>query len=213
MKKIKYNTNKFNFAEQLQNLFNIEKLDSINDLVPVFERKNDQNTKYHKLYYDWIRQDKSKLLYENFINEVVRPLYDESIVYQAIPTFRVCYPNNIAVGEFHKDKHYRNIEWAEKVNELNYFMPLTNAFDTNTIWVESEEDKGDFAPMNCNYGEIIQWDGSNLSHGNKLNKTGKCRISVDFRVIKKSEYIESNQSSINTSIKFAIGGYYKVTKK
>ena len=92
-------------------------------------------------------------------------------------------------------------------------MPLTNAFDTNTIWVESEEDKGDFAPMNCNYGEIIQWDGSNLSHGNKLNKTGKCRISVDFRVIKKSEYIESNQSSINTSIKFAIGGYYKVTKK
>lgn len=213
MKKIKYNTNKFNFAEQLQNLFNIEKLDSINDLVPVFERKNDQNTKYHKLYYDWIRQDNSKLLYENFINEVVRPLYDESIVYQAIPTFRVCYPNNIAVGEFHKDKHYRNIEWAEKVNELNYFMPLTNAFDTNTIWVESEEDKGDFAPMNCNYGEIIQWDGSNLSHGNKLNKTGKCRISVDFRVIKKSEYIESNQSSINTSIKFAIGGYYKVTKK
>ena len=187
MKKIKYNTNKFNFAEQLQNLFNIEKLDSINDLVPVFERKNDQNTKYHKLYYDWIRQDNSKLLYENFINEVVRPLYDESIVYQAIPTFRVCYPNNIAVGEFHKDKHYRNIEWAEKVNELNYFMPLTNAFDTNTIWVESEEDKGDFAPMNCNYGEIIQWDGSNLSHGNKLNKTGKCRISVDFRVIKKSE--------------------------
>ena len=213
MKKIKYNTNKFNFAEQLQNLFNIEKLDSINDLVPVFERKNDQNTKYHKLYYDWIRQDNSKLLYENFINEVVRPLYDESIVYQAIPTFRVCYPNNIAVGEFHKDKNYRNIEWAEKVNELNYFMPLTNAFDTNTIWVESEEDKGDFAPMNCNYGEIIQWDGSNLSHGNKLNKTGKCRISVDFRVIKKSEYIESNQSSINTSIKFAIGGYYKVTKK
>ena len=203
MKKIKYNTNKFNFAEQLQNLFNIEKLDSINDLVPVFERKNDQNTKYHKLYYDWIRQDNSKLLYENFINEVVRPLYDESIVYQAIPTFRVCYPNNIAVGEFHKDKHYRNIEWAEKVNELNYFMPLTNAFDTNTIWVESEEDNG----------EIIQWDGSNLSHGNKLNKTGKCRISVDFRVIKKSEYIESNQSSINTSIKFAIGGYYKVTKK
>ena len=98
MKKIKYNTNKFNFAEQLQNLFNIEKLDSINDLVPVFERKNDQNTKYHKLYYDWIRQDNSKLLYENFINEVVRPLYDESIVYQAIPTFRVCYPNNIAVG-------------------------------------------------------------------------------------------------------------------
>tara|TARA_R100001594_G_scaffold61044_3_gene95067 strand:+ start:1170 stop:1811 length:642 start_codon:yes stop_codon:yes gene_type:complete len=213
MKKIKYDINKFNFAEQLQNLFKIEKLDSINDIVPVFERKNDQNTKYHKLYYNWIRKNDSTLLYENFINEVVRPVYDEPIVYQAIPTFRVCYPNNIAVGEFHKDKHYRNKDWAEKVKELNYFLPITDAFDTNTIWVESEEDKADYSPMNCNYGEIIQWDGSNLSHGNKLNKTGKCRISVDFRVIKKSEYIESNHSTINTKTRFAIGGYYKVTKK
>ncbi len=113
------------------------------------------------------------------------------------------------VGEFHKDKHYRNGEWAAKVKEDNFFLPFTDAFDTNTIWTESEEDKGDFSPMNCNYGECIQWDGCNLMHGNKINLTGKARISVDFRVIKYSNYIPSDSESINTKIKFQIGDYYK----
>ena len=98
------------------------------------------------------------------------------------------------------------------MQELNYFLPITDAFYTNTIWAESEEDKGDYSPMNCKYGEIIQWDGSNLMHGNKINKTGKCRISVDFRVIKQSKYIESDHETINTKTKFGIGGYYKESK-
>ena len=63
--------------------------------------------------------------------------------------------------------------------------------------------------MDCNYGETIQWDGCNLTHGNKINTTGKARISVDFRVIKYSNYIPSDAESINTKIKFQIGGYYK----
>ena len=83
------------------------------------------------------------------------------------------------------------------------------AFDTNTIWVESREDRGDFAPMECRYGELIQWDGSNLMHGNKVNKTKKTRISVDFRVMSYARYKPSEHGSINTKTKFQIGGYYK----
>jgi ectoine hydroxylase-related dioxygenase (phytanoyl-CoA dioxygenase family) len=96
------------------------------------------------------------------------------------------------------------------VQEDNFFLPFTDAFDTNTIWVESEEDRGDFTPMNCNYGEIIQWDGSNLTHGNKINTTGKARVSIDFRVMKYSNYKPSEYGSINTKTKFQIGGYYKI---
>tara|TARA_B100000424_G_C22937006_1_gene498572 strand:- start:137 stop:778 length:642 start_codon:yes stop_codon:yes gene_type:complete len=211
MKKIVYNSEKFNWQNSIAKLFGVDYLHNINENVEVFKRETDQNTKFHSLFYDWIRKESTVKMYTDFINEVVRPLYDEEIVYQSIPTFRVCYPNNIAVGEFHKDKYYRNIEWAEKVKELNYFLPITDAFETNTIWVESEEDKGDYKPMNCNYGELIQWDGSNLSHGNKINKTGMCRISMDFRVIKKSNYIDSDHETINTKTKFGIGGYYKET--
>ena len=165
------------------------------------------------MFYKWIREKETLELYSKFIHDVIRPLYNEKIIYQSIPTFRVCYPNNIAVGEFHKDKYYRNRDWAEKVNELNYFLPITDAYDTNTIWVESEEDKGDYTAMNCSYGEVVQWDGSNLTHGNYINKTGKCRISMDFRVIKKSKYIDSDHKTINTKVKFGIGGYYKESKK
>ena len=112
MKYIKFNTEKFNFRDDLKTLFNVKSLDDINHNIPVFKRKNDQDTKYHKMFYKWIRSEKINLLYDRFIREVIQPIYREEIVYQAIPTFRICYPNNIAVGEFHKDKQYRNKEWG-----------------------------------------------------------------------------------------------------
>jgi hypothetical protein len=209
MVKIKYNTEEFDFQKRLENLFSVNDLASIKSNYELFERANDQSTNYHSIYYNWARTDEFINLYDSFIAKVIQPIYTEKIVYQAIPTFRICLPNNIAVGEYHKDKKYRDESWASKVKEFNYFLPFTDAFDTNTIWVESEEDKGDYAPMNCAYGECIQWDGSNLSHGNELNITGKTRVSVDFRVIAESNYIPSNSGSINTNIVFAKGGYYK----
>jgi hypothetical protein len=209
MKKINYNVNDFSFKQKLEKTFDVKELSELNDNIEIFTREKDQSTNWHKLFYNWARTNDFIELYDKFILEVIKPLYNEQIVYQAIPTFRVAYPNNIAVGEFHKDKHYRNGEWASKVKEDNFYLPFTDAFDTNTIWVESEEDKGDYIPMNCNYGECIQWDGCNLTHGNKINITGKARVSVDFRIIKYSNYVPSEYSSINTKIKFQIGGYYK----
>lgn len=209
MNKYTYDTNHYNFQDLLRSTFNVYHLDTINDNVEVFSREKDQSTKWHKLYYDLARTPEFISMYEDFIKNIVKPIYNEEIVYQAIPTFRVAYPNNIAVGEYHKDKWYRNDKWAAKVKEDNFYLPFTDAFDTNTIWVESKEDKGDFTPMNCSYGECIQWDGCNLMHGNKINTTGKARVSVDFRIIKYSNYVPSEYESINTKIKFQIGGYYK----
>jgi hypothetical protein len=209
MDKINYDRNQFPFKEKLENLFQVGNLETLNDSIEVLSREKDQSTKYHTLYYNWARTEEFKLMYEKFILNIIKPLYNEQIVYQAIPTFRVAYPNNIAVGEYHKDKWYRDADWAVEVNEDNFFLPFTDAFDTNTIWAESQEDKGDYSPMNCNYGEIIQWDGSNLTHGNKINTTGKARVSIDFRVMKYTNYKPSEQGSINTKTKFQIGGYYK----
>ena len=210
MRKIEYSIDIYTFREQLQKVFRVDDLTTLNDNVEVFTREEDQSTSWHKLYYTWARTEEFIQLYSNFIVNIIKPLYNEQVIFQTIPTFRVAYPNNIAVGEYHKDKHYRNGEWSAKVKEDNFYLPFTNAFDTNTIWAESEEDKGDFAPMNCNYGECIQWDGCNLTHGNKINNTGKARVSIDFRVIRLSNYIPSEHSSINTKAKFQIGEYYRV---
>ena len=209
MNKINYDRNRFPFKEKLQHLFEVDNLQSLNDSIEVLSREKDQSTKYHTLYYNWARTEEFISMYDEFILNVIKPLYNEQIVYQSIPTFRVAYPNNIAVGEYHKDKWYRDADWAVGVDEDNFFLPFTDAFDTNTIWAETQEDKGDYSPMNCNYGEIIQWDGSNLTHGNKINTTGKARVSIDFRVMKYTNYKPSEQGSINTKTKFQIGGYYK----
>lgn len=211
MLKFKYDTKKYNFAEKIKSIFSVQFLDEINESFFIFTRENDQNTIWHKLYYEWTKTIEFTNLYSEFIEEIIKPIYkNEMVVYQAIPNLRVAYPNNIAVGEWHKDKWYRDVNWAESVKEDNFFLPLTNAYDTNTIWVESVEDKGDFYPLNCNYGEIIKWDGSNLTHGNKINKTNKTRVSVDFRIIQYSNYKPSEFGSINTKTKFKIGNYYKL---
>lgn len=209
MKKVTYDTNKFNFQQILKDLFKCSSLDSLAMNVEVFKRENDQDTPYHRKYYEFIRTPKMVELYTSFIKKIVRPLYEESIVYQAIPTFRIAFPNNIAVGEWHKDKFYRDQAWAREVKEDNFFLPFTNAFGTNTVWVESEEDKGDYSPIECTFGELVQWDGSNLMHGNKSNTTGKTRVSVDFRVIRFSNFKNSSHGSINTNTKFSLGEYYK----
>lgn len=210
MHKHTYDTNEFCFADLLAKQFNVNKLDEINSDIDLLERQNDQSTVHHKMFYKWMEQIEFRELYHKFIRTCVRSLYKDKIVVQAKPTFRICYPNNIAVGEYHKDKWYRDGDWAASVKELNFFLPLTDAFDSNTIWVESEEDKKDFSPMNCKYGEYFQWDGPNLLHGNKINQTGKTRISIDFRVIEYKNYKPSEHGSINLGKKFKIGGYYEL---
>ena len=177
----------------------------------LFQRENDQSTVWHKCFYDKIRTDnRFDHEYMSFLSQYIKPRFNEKIVYQKIPTFRVHLPNNVSVGEFHKDKHYRDKNWAEKVQELNYFVPLTKAYGTNTIWAETEEDKGDFQEITANYGECVEWSASKLTHGNKQNLTSITRVSFDFRVVPKSRYIESDHLTINTKIPFGIGGYYEV---
>jgi len=213
MNTIKYNTNKYQFVEIVNKWLNTSHLSKLHDIKKYdrFVRENDQSTDWHKLFYENVRSDKTfNDTYKDFLFNVIKPRFGENIVYQKIPTFRVHLPGNIAVGEFHKDKFYRNIEWANKVKETNYYLPLTKAYDTNTIWVESEEDKADFKPIETTYGNCVEWDASNLMHGNKDNITNDTRVSFDFRVIPLSRYIDSTHNTINTKIPFSIGGYYEV---
>ena len=213
MNTIKYNTSKYSFKNIVSDWFSVTELSKLHEIEQYehFERETDQSTIWHKSFYKRIRSEKSfDDIYTQFLTDVIKPRYNEEIVYQKIPTFRVHLPGNVSVGEFHKDKHYRNVDWAEKVKETNYYLPLTKAYGTNTIWAESEEDKGDFKPFDSEYGECIEWDASNLKHGNKDNMTSNTRVSFDFRVIPKSRYLESSHLTINTKIPFGIGGYYEV---
>ncbi len=217
--RITYSTELYQFRDVVESWFWNEGILPVSGLselhyektYDLFERENDQSTIWHECFYKKIRQDGSfNDIYTKFLTNVIKARFDEEIVYQKIPTFRVHLPGNVSVGEFHKDKHYRNQEWADKVQELNYFVPLTKAYGTNTIWAETEENLGDFQEISATYGECVEWSASKLTHGNKQNITRNTRVSFDFRVIPKSRYIESNHLTINTKIPFDIGGYYEV---
>jgi ectoine hydroxylase-related dioxygenase (phytanoyl-CoA dioxygenase family) len=209
-----YDKNKYNFTDIVKKYLNVNELSKIHEKSDFiyhtkFKRENDQSTHYHKLFYDLARSEEFLNLYTTFIKDVIKKHFDCNIVYQKIPTFRMQFPNNIAVGEYHRDRDYRDTEWASTVKELNFYLPITKAINTNTIWVESEEGKMDFKPINALPGEVVVWDGLNLLHGNKENKEELTRVSIDFRVMKLQNYIPLNRGSINTNVKFEIGGYYE----
>jgi len=218
IRKSKFDIGKYKFKEQIEKLFSIKDLSQIhwhykvrNERVRLLDNPlEDQKTAYHKFFYDNVA-NKTEFydVYDSFLREELLPLVNNKpIIYQKIPTFRVHLPNNLGVGEFHRDRDY-----SHSPKEINIFLPLTEAKDTNTIWVESEEGKEDFSPLNAEYGDFYIWDGANLKHGNKANTSSKTRVSVDFRIMSMSDYEYNNRVTTGNSCKLIIGEYFDVLNK
>jgi len=204
--KIAYDQEHYNFRKIIEKILGKEDLEHVNqsENYSVFDRAHDQSTIWHKLYYENFEEFNET--YTRFIREYVKPLLGfDKLVYQKIPTFRVHLVGNLAVGEWHKDKTYNHGE-----SEVNFWMPFTDAYGNNSIWTESEEDKGDFKPYDVKSGEILVFNGANLNHGNKLNDTGHTRISVDYRIVDFDRFKPSDKGSINNNTRFDIGGYFDV---
>jgi hypothetical protein len=199
-----YNVVRFPFAKLVADHFQTEDLSTIHDGVsyPLLSREEDQSTTFHKQFYTI--GDQFFDVYRRFVREVVAEIVGRDIVYQRVPNFRVHLPNNVSVGEFHRDRDY-----FHDSSEINLWLPLTRAWDNNTVWIESAEGKEDYRPYNLDYGELLQFDGANLKHGNMINDTGFTRVSLDFRAIPMSKYQPSERRTINTGIRFIIGEYFE----
>ena len=210
----KYDCKLYNFKSILSEMLEVheDKLEYIHDSIDKqyekFNVQNDQSTIFHKKLYDKMNHHPVFLsTYKEFILKVIRPSYKESILYQKTPTFRFSLPNNVAVGEFHKDSDYSHSKL-----EVNYFIPVTDCFDTSTIWVETKIGSGKYRAINLKNGEYLKFDGANLMHGNKINKTGKTRVSFDFRILKKSDYDKKSdfKNSITQNKKMILGDYWEL---
>lgn len=148
--------------------------------------KNMEETKTYKKLYEVLQSEKGRVFYrtyERFIKDVIRPLFDEPIYYQAKPTNRILYKNSPGQSRFHKDKQY-----GHHTSEINFIVPQTKAVETNSLWIESEEDKKDFSALNMAPGEFARFKGVDLMHGAKVNSENKTRVSFDFRVIPESKW-------------------------
>lgn len=167
----------------------------------------DNHTIWHNKFYDSIAGSIFMTAYNRLLLDIKHEMLNgETLVVQDRPTFRIHWHNNLSVGEFHKDSKYDHPN-----TEINFWIPVTKAFDTNTIWIESEPDKGDYTPVNMEYGQMLIFMGGLLTHGNKINTTGQTRVSFDFRVIPFSKYVEPENpvASVAHGKKRIIGDYYR----
>ena len=190
-----YPLKEYNFTDLLEGMLEVNNLSEI-ECESVIENKtgsedysmykNMEHTRLYKKLYDKLDSDEGDLFYQtyrSFIKEVIRPQYNEPIYYQAKPTHRILYKNVEGVSRFHRDADY-----GHHPSEINYFVPQTVAENTNTIWIESEEGKGDFTPINVQLGQFARFKGVTLMHGAKKNRSGKTRVSFDFRIIPSSDW-------------------------
>tara|TARA_B100000003_G_C10913836_1_gene364339 strand:- start:300 stop:1010 length:711 start_codon:yes stop_codon:yes gene_type:complete len=222
-----FDKNMFNFKEVFIDhfkKFDCQNLEQAHEYLPkdylpkeIVKVKNDQHQKIYDFLYKIDkgfnlkkRDESSSFLksFDKFIFFLANDIFKESLVYQARPTLRIMFPNNKAVGDFHRDREYNH-----PIEEINIWVPITKSNNTNTIWIESNFDKNDYSPMNLEYGQFLIFD-SGLKHGNKINLENKTRMSFDFRIIPYSIWqkksIKENKVSADSKMSFEIGDYYKL---
>lgn len=230
--KYNYNTQKYPFKEVLLKIFNSWK-NPIEDLYQFFENSDkldqitieeDTKTKFHRHYYDSPYYQELLDLYYKFVKEVVLPIFntsDTQFVVQKDPCFRICLPNNTALGKREGiDTSNERIgvhtdgEYGHPASEINFMLSFGKQYDSNSCYVETQEGSNEFKAIELNYGEFCSFYGNKLRHFNKTNVTGISRVSIDFRVFPYSLYEENNQTvSLHGKRPFKIGGYYILLEK
>jgi len=145
---------------------------------------------------------------------------EEKLVIQKTPNLRISFPNLTAIGKKENDNCnsdsiiglHCDSDFGHHSSEINFVVPITEMFDTNSIYYEPSVGSNllveDYENLKLNTNEICKAYFNKLKHYNKLNSTGVTRISFDFRVIPYSKYQENLDYFKGT--KFELGSYYVV---
>ena len=221
-----YNNPFISFFEKLYNTKTLDELHNTS-IDYKFCKNNpilldDIETDLHKQFYEDIKSNPTfKHIYCNFIKDIYKEIYpDEQImIYQSFPSVRFQFENSIAIPR-HCDSD--NLA-CHPLGEINFIVPITKMFNSNTIFIESEPGKKDFESVNLETNNLFHFNGNRCTHYNERNKENKLRISLDFRIIKLKDYItyinSNNITNTNPrnpdgtitreSVKMLIGGYYQ----
>jgi ectoine hydroxylase-related dioxygenase (phytanoyl-CoA dioxygenase family) len=207
----RYDTREFPFKRIIDDLFKSrlgvasEDLHRLEDprLFPtgIVTPGTDNNTPLHDILYTVFQGNEFLPVYRTFVQHL-QAQFNEVLVFQKKPTFRIHLPGNLSVGNYHRDRDY-----AHPIEEINVWVPVTQATKTATIWMESEYEKNDFQPKELEVGEFLIFDSA-LKHGNEINREEYTRVSFDFRVIPKTLYSGSEQVTANRGHKLSLGYYY-----
>lgn len=203
-KTFNYDINEYPFRVELEKLFGIELNELHNWLGEFnkFERKNDQQTIVHRVFYSNYK-DKIESIYINFVRNVLSQIIDFPFAYQKIPTFRIGLPGNRFVGEYHNDTKYNHPDF-----ELNFNLGLSNYVKPCCLMSEKLPNTNKFFPLECPHGEIFSFNHIDCLHGSDINTTDQTMVSMDFRLAMIPFYKEVENKSVNMNSSFTIGSYF-----
>ncbi|CAK0811409.1 unnamed protein product [Prorocentrum cordatum] len=75
--------------------------------------------------------------------------------------------------------------------EINFWIPLTLAEGSATLWAETEPGRGDYHPFCAGYGQAVRFYGNQCLHFTRDNDTSTSRVSFDFRVVRLGDFAQS----------------------
>jgi hypothetical protein len=217
---IPYDTAAYDFQDVVRRIFGVEDLQQTHLLRPPVSEQitfdDDTKTWFHKTYYQSPVYPEMIALYDRFVREVILPRYsDSAYAVQVDPSFRIHLPNNTALGARLDDVGesiglHCDADYNHQPGEVNFILPLTPMFDTNSVYVESAPGKGDYHPANVPIGSVFCFYGNKCRHFNRRNDTGVSRLSIDFRVIPMKDY-DANWPAVSVHGKrpLTLGGYFK----
>lgn len=221
-----YDLERFNFHTRLQEIFNfprtLELLHKIAEEKAQVTFDGDTKTNFQRTFYDSPHYEAFRDLYYDFVRTHIFALFPEetTLVVQKDPCFRVCPLNNTALGirsgedpegpiGMHCDSDYNH-----PPEEVNFIIAVTEMWDTNSVYFESEPGKGDFRALHLYRNQFIKIFANKLRHYNLRNISGQTRVSLDFRVIPYSKYnADYEKSSVHGHRKMIIGDYFIAINK
>jgi hypothetical protein len=174
-----YDTNRYQFREWAQAVLDFENLEALHE-----HWCGGAKMPTHRIYR-FIEKMKSSFAGEirekfaGFVSEYVAPRVPFIPWTEVHPNFRVHERGNESTSPMHRDRDY-----LKERGSLKIWLPFTRVAGGGTLWVESEEGKGDLKPCEMAYGQALFFDSLNLLHGCRFNDSGNTRVSMDFIVRK-----------------------------
>lgn len=223
---VSYDTETYPFRQYMETLYKTTDLEHLHTRSEKYNNADlrDIETDLHKQFYADIHANPQfKTLYCRFIKAIYNKLYpdEEFMIYQSFPSVRFQFINNTTVPP-HCDSDELG---RHPLGERNFLIPITSMYGTNRLFIESEPGKKDYQGITLTNGELFVFDGNRCVHYNENNVESTLRISLDFRVIHRQQYIEylrsgpatmtnpRNPENKREPTRMVIGGYYQCAHK
>jgi hypothetical protein len=180
-----YDTKRWSFRDMVMDYFGVQDLERLH-LVAKFNpiSASNQSPNYEATRNSWAiskvlraavapaSQELLRSLLQEYVAEFLYPIFG----IQPLASMRVNFHGSKSILHFHTDAEYGQTSEA-----INLWLPVTKAWGTNSMYLESEVGCGDFTPLELDFGQACIFRGTELRHGAVDNDSESTRISYDIR--------------------------------